>query len=623
MIEILGGLVQLAFFGLLVWLGLRALGIRRSDRPGAEGTAVDLAVTVRRLFLLGLLYVALVLAAQGIVDLVAELVATDGRSTTDAARGLAFLVVGLPVAAALVWEIDRRLARDPAERSSTAWTVYLNLALVTGLIGAMVPAANAVRLAATTPVDGSELTAELVAAAVWGGLWAGHWFGFRRRHGIGGDADLAAGTVVGLVPLAIGLGGLVHVGLGAIYEATTDVPIDHDAEAIGRWSGMILVGALAWAWYWLAHYRHGPRTEMWWFTVIPVGALAGFVATVAATAFLIDRVAVWFVGDPGAVRAAHHFRHVPTVVAVLVVGLALFAYHHAFLLGSGTGQGAERAAAGDRQRVRNDPIRVNDYLLAMAALVAAVIGVVVVLASALRFGGERANDVIAGLTLVAVGGPLWWWYWTAIGRHVAAERASGEPGEELRTPIRRVYLFGLFGAGGTAVLIAALSALTGIFNDVLEGEASRQTLERNRIGLAVIVAVIGVAWHHFRVYRAERADYEVPPPPPPPPPTGPPTTAVHPVLVVSGGAVDRSAALAERIGRPVTHWLRADRPDDPDPRLEAIAEAVADQADHAVVVIVDGDRLSTIPLAEASDPIRPRSRARTPVGPAGSPPTTR
>ena len=175
----------------------------------------------------------------------------------------------------------------------------------------------------------------------------------------------------------------------------------------------------------------------------------------------------------------------------------------------------------------------------MGSLVTAAVGLVVLLSALLADGrASRANQIIAGLTLVATGGPVWAWFWAAIGRHLRVDRAG-----ELDSPLRRTYLFSVFGIGGVATMVGLLTALTTAFEDTLDGQLSRRTLHDARIGIATVVAVTGVAWYHYRVHRAERPARRGPPPgdrdgaAQPPPPTGPP--------ILAGGRQAPTSAVGE------------------------------------------------------------------------------
>lgn len=581
----LTGILPLLLIVGVIWLISRAVTARRTaGGPGAD-EPVDLAVSVRRLFLLGLLYVTLVVAAQGLVELFQEVFAGEDRSTAALARALAFLVVGAPAFGAFVWYVDRRLVAQAEERSSPAWSIYLNAALWTTLVGAMIAAYELIEGLLHGGDDRAFRPAELASALIWGGLWAGHWFVLRRRHGVTGDVDQAIGTLTGLAPMAIGAAGMLGVAFDDLYDAFIgDDRLVRGGPSAGAWAATLLVGAVVWAWYWLARYRTAPRTGVWWATVIPVGALTGFVAVVSTAAILIYTTAVWFLGEPRSEDAVRHFDTIPLPTAVLMVGAASFVHHRSFL----------RA-----ETERNDAIRAYDYLLAMAALVTGIVGVVLLLVAVFGVGRSAvANNAIAGLTMVGVGAPIWWRFWTVIERHIEADRAQGGTAE-LRTHLRRIYLFSLFGIGGVAVLIAVLAVLTSAFEDLLEGTIDRDTFHRNRVGLAVILAVTGVAWYHFRVFRAERADYV---PSPPPPPTVDAAQPPRRVVLVSPGTTDRAQELARSTGAQVVHWHRADQPLGLEPDLDELRALLAGHPGQDLLVLLGPGGPTVVPLVGTSDP---------------------
>jgi hypothetical protein len=95
---------------------------------------------LRRLFLYGLLFVALVLTASGATGLL-ELAIPDstvvaGDDTSALARNLAFVIVAGPVYGLLWWSIRRRVG-EPEERGSFSWSAYVGVAQLTALVVAM------------------------------------------------------------------------------------------------------------------------------------------------------------------------------------------------------------------------------------------------------------------------------------------------------------------------------------------------------------------------------------------------------------------------------------------------------------------------------------------------------
>ncbi len=563
------GLSTLVIALLAVWLIIRV-----TRHPGAD--ARDPAAMVRRLFLYGLLYATVILTAQGVIELTRELIESDRRSNTALARAMSFLIVGLPVTALLGRYIDRRLASGWEERGALAWTVYLNAVLATSVFGLLIEGQAFLHEALSSGDERTFETSNFVAAAVWGGVWAGHWFGPRRRHGILGDLHLAIGTIAGLVPLAVGLGGMGYLAADALYDAVTDDPSPAQTDpGLAFFVALAAVGGATWAWYWLNHYRRSRRTETWYVTVLPIGALAGFVATIVGVAAAVDSVGVWFLGNPDAATAVRHFDSLPVLAGVVVTGLACWLYHRWEL-----GPDPDRGMA----------IRIHDYLLALASLVATVVGVATLLVAVFDDGpGSVVNVAIAGATMVAVAGPVWAWFWSRIERNVRAD-----PPGETNSPVRRVYLFTLFGVGGLLVLVSAVAVLFTTIEDVLDGSLSRQTLHDDRVGLAILATVTAAAWYHYRVYRSERPGAGRPAAPPEP---IEPDLPGRRVVLVAADHPGLARHLAETSGASVVHWHRTDHQEGPIDIVD-LDRQLTDRADDDVLVILGADGPIVIPFVD-------------------------
>ena len=160
----MSGLVQLAVLGLIVWAIVRAVGRRR------DGTAdVDHAASVRRLFVFGLMFATLVLAATGAVLVLQQLAGAAPGGTEDdhapLALGLAMMIVSAPAYGLLLRQALHRLRALASERSSFSWIAYLNLSLIVSLIVTTVSAHQ--MLEGIVGVDDFEV-ASIVPVAIWG-----------------------------------------------------------------------------------------------------------------------------------------------------------------------------------------------------------------------------------------------------------------------------------------------------------------------------------------------------------------------------------------------------------------------------------------------------------------------
>jgi hypothetical protein len=564
--SVVGGIVsQLLFYGVIVWLIVRVVRGRRDVERG------DQAVSVRRLFVYGLMFATLALTAIGAVVAAQELLGPSGDTDGDRsalAFGLALVIVAGPTYGVLLRHTRRQLRASARESSSFGWAAYLNLSLVVSMVVTIVTAQQL--LEGIAGVEEFE-AASVVPVFVWGAVWAMHWFWLKAAHGLPGDAHLAAGSLAGLITLAIGIGGLVYVAGDEIYIALIDsVPAGHDDAVLGRWLITTLLGMLVWSWHWMAHYRRAVRTPLWHVYVVVIGALGGLIATIGSAATIGYWTLVWFLGEPRAPLSSEHFEYVAAAAtAVFVVGVATWQYH--------------RWVLQTRDRVeRSDPIRTYDYVMAGTGLVATVVAETLALVALFEAitptpaGADPsiANRLILAVTLAVIGAPLWLVFWSRIRRHVAED-----PGAECDSTVRRIYLIVLFGVGGIVGLVSLISVLYVTIEEVLEGVFGGETLRSMRVGLSLLVAVTGVAWYHLAVFRSERETFAaVEPVPVQPPPK-------HVVLIAPRG-VELADEIATATGADLESWHRTDHTTIPEFDLDDLIARINASDAHDVLVVV-------------------------------------
>jgi len=114
-------------------------------------------------------------------------------------------------------------------------------------------------------------------------------------------------------------------------------------------------------------------------------------------------------------------------------------------------------------------------------------------------GGDAVNMLLAAVTLLAVGGPVWWLFWRRIQ---AASRDTS--GEEITSPTRRVYLAILFGLGGVAAVVALIVGVYLLLDDVVQGTVGAETLRGMRFPVGVLVTTAAVAAYHGAIHRSDR-----------------------------------------------------------------------------------------------------------------------
>ena len=563
--------------GLLVPVVLVALVVvvLRTARARGGGEPAD-GRTVRRFFQYLLLYGLFVVVAVGLAGLFGRLLDGEGLVRADQvelARDLAFTVVGVPLFAGVAVWSRRRLAEDASEARSLGWAFSVTAASLTALVMTMIGLEEVLSWAVgLAPYEG----AAPARALVWGGAWAALWWVDARvtppEHA---RVHHVAGSLLGVVTAATGLVGLLAGSLRTLLGLDVGAVLTVGGNPILQGVVVVAVGAPVWVVHWArTESRHG-RDPLRLAYVLLAGVAGGLVTAVLAASTLVWSVLVWLLGDPASAVAAEHFDGAPTEAAAAAVGALVWWYHRAVLRATG---------AGPRTEVR----RVYEYLMAAIGLLAAAGGLVALVSALVEavtgtalVGGSTVNTLLAALTLLAVGGPVWWLYWRGI--QAAARDGAAE---EIASPTRRVYLAVLFGVGGVAAVVALVVAVYLLLQDVVEGRTDAETLRRMRVALGVLLAAPAVAGYHWTIHRADRE-------------RAPEAVGTRgPTFLLLVGPPDRRIAreVARRTHGRVQAWSRTTdhggRTWSADEVMAVLGETEAEE----VIVLSDADGLHAIPV---------------------------
>lgn len=620
----------LASLALLVPLALVIAVVAFVARLARNDNDHDLGSFVRQFFQHVIAVSLAFVAASGVSRLLAIVV--SGPSLVHGSQGLAgpvaFTVVGVPLYVAMMWWLLGRARNDGREAGSVAWSIHLGVVGVTALSASLAAVFNIY----DAVMGSGSLAAAGAALVVWAALWA--WYRWLEHRRVGSDRwailHVIVGSAIGLVTMMVGFGGLVEAAIEVVvFPDTTMVVVDDPVR-----SGVaIIIGGAIWTVYWVVDGMRRPRDAWWHGWVLLGGVFAGLVTAVGAGAYLLFEIAVSLVGQPGT-DAASHFADTPATIATLVSGLVVWGYHHSILI--------PRA-----RRARTEVDRVHDLLLAAVGLGATATGGATILVAIMEAiagpgtvlsGSAPINTLLAAVTAVAVGSPVWWRAWSRV-QHIGAgaplgsdrdpdeqgpdEQAVGEqqPGgqhagalsaeavAERGSRARRVYLFILFGAGGVAALVALLVAVTVGLEDLFAGRFGAETLYSMRIALAVLVTAAAVAALHWSVYRNDRDTVDTIP-------------RRFPTRITLVGPADPDivAALRDATDARVELWVRTDLPDRPDQTdtngfapwsLDEVTTALHDRDHDHVLAILGHDGVQPIPVAD-------RTTATTPL-PSSSP----
>jgi hypothetical protein len=486
---------------------------------GGAGTVV------RRIIVFAILFALVVVGAVGLSGLIDRIIGADQVVADDQAglaRALAFTFIGIPLAGVLWWWQRRRL-RDPAERASLVWALYLTAMTLTSLIVATVALATA----ANAGIDGQWRSDSASTALVWTGVWV--WHRHMRRSAVTAPTRLTALPIElsALWGLIIGTAGAIGALASLISKALSDpstllATSQHWATPVLQSLVWCVIGAVVWWWHWFREQaRDAPGAFAGVLLVIVVGAAAATTLFALGTVLYVVLRLV-FDTAPFAEAAAP----LDTAVAAALIGGVVWVYH------------------GEVVATRSDAIRGAGRLVVSAvALIGAASGFGVVINALLAAFASAIVDqslralLLGGISALVVGAVAWWLAWRPL-RMTQADAAN---------PARRVYLVVIFGASAVVALVTLLILGYRIFEFAL-GVSGGGLLEQIRAPLGLLCAAALVFGYHFAIWRHDRA-------------VAPQRAAraIGRVILVASGDTDAAvAAIRSSTGASVAVWAAAD-----------------------------------------------------------------
>lgn len=527
---------------------------------------------VRRIIVLVLLFALVTVAAIGLSGLLTRVLDPGSALVTDdagLARGLAFTFIAGPLAGVLWWWEHRRL-REPAERASLVWALYLVAMSLVALVTATIGAASAI----SEGLDGRWDASSACVALVWAGVWI--WHRRMRRSAATAPTRLvevtpAIGTLYGLVVATIGSIGALAAIVAAGLEVFLPVVVSTRPWllTVGQALTWAVIGTAVWWWHWTrerGREAHGGFASV--LLVLTVAASAALTLFAVGTLLFVVLQLVFGTGSVAAI-----VRPLDTALASALVGGIVW-----------TAQ--SRILAARPRAVR----RSGRLLLSAVALVGAASGLGVVVNALLAtvvaplVDNDPRTLLLGGLSALAVGLPVWWIAWNP---------TRSVPPEEAALPARRVYLIAIFGASAVVAVVTLLLIGFRVFQFVLGPAEAGGFVERIRAPFGLLIATAVVFAYHFAVWRSDRrAARDIVP-----------RQTIGRVLLVTGGeASGLVTAVRAETGAQVT-TMRASTPGEVLALGEDDAPAVLDAlrglaARRVLVVAAPGGGIRAVPLED-------------------------
>lgn len=598
MIGFLSPLIGLLFLGsIIAALILVIRRVREDAEPPAPGIG-----TTRRIFLYGLAFIALMLAATGITLLISSILDSlftsriGGSNTGQTAFGLAATIVGFPIWA-LLWRAgNKSLVTYPAEAGSLGRKFYSYLVL--GVSAGVV-------VFTAIPTLGGLLgwqaeASSFAAPIVWSVLWLFQW----RIETAEGQPTSVARSVrslyvyvtsgYGLIVLALGTGFLLRGLLAEAYAAIFRNSIvgfhagDLWSQDIRTSLAMLVVGGLYWWFHWHRTARGDHGSEFGVATVYVLGIFGGMVTTVSGASIAVFTLFKWaFDRNPG-VSAVNHFDTIPAAIAVCVIGVAVWFYHRAIAEEDAIRDPGHAVSGRRVYRYLSSAVGLATMSVGIAVLLGVLIGFITADTSAM-FGNQHwwGTPLAVAFTSLLVGAPLWGRQWVL--RQLPLDRQ--DPTEHV-TQSRRAYIFIVFGIAVLATLISGSIVLFQVIQDALNGNLRMETFDGVRYGFGVLLTAGIVSFYHWQVLREDRSFEEQVP-------QEEERRRLSLTAVGTGAARDVAEAIAEQAGAKVTFWARSDDAGVPElnsEQVSEIAQRVSNVRGNNVLITIDRDGVEVIPL---------------------------
>ena len=567
--------ILLSFLPLLIMIAVVVLVIRKVSKRATSSS--NTAQPVRLFFQYALAFGLFMIVTVGLAGLLSRALDVSNIVNADQsslASNLAFVVVGGPLLAGITIWLRNSLRENPSEGHGLIPTFFATLAAIVSLLVFLSSAIAALH----NVISGDEvLGSTLGRTIVWGTalilvLKISNSVipknDFRIQYFVGSFITALA-ALIGLVQV---LGGVLALLLSQqTFFDTQKLALVSPDNPIGIGLGTLVMSGALWIYYWIKNANTNKSDTLWLAYVLIAGVGGTLVIAITSLSISLYQVLVWFVGEPTSQNAGEHFASIPQSLATAFAGFLFWWYHKSLL---------------PNESERTDVQRTYEYLVSAISLIASAIGISIVivaliesLTSQVQLAGAGAINTLLGAgTVIVVAGPVWWHFWSRI-----QSIARVESNAELSSPVRRVYLFLLFGVGGIVAIVSLITIVVQLFDGILSSNLGANTFSEMRFAIGILISTGIVAGYHWEIYRHEKS-VEV----------SFATTATN-VLLVGPNSPELIQKLKATTGAKVSFLQRADASELVWP-TEHVIELVAQSKEHDLLILLEATGVKVVPV---------------------------
>ena len=533
---------------------------------------------VRLFFQYALAFGLFIIFTVGIAGLLSRILDTANIVNADQsslASNLAFVVVGGPLLAGIIIWLRKSISQNPSDGPGPVPTLFATLAATISLLVFMTSAIAALH----NLINADQFAGVSAAKAI---VWGSAWLivlkisisvipknDFRIQYFVG-SAITALASLIALIQVLSGV--FSALLLQKMFLVNQPLLLVSPVNPLEIGLGTLAISGALWFYYWIRNANTIKSDTLWLGYVLIAGVGGSLILAITSLSVSLYQVLVWFFGEPYNQKIAEHFAGIPLSLAVASAGLIFWWYHKSLL---------------PTNSERNDIQRTYEYLMAAISLIASAIGISIVIVAlieastsqAILAGSSAINTLLGAATVIAVAGPIWWHFWNRIQKV-----AKSSPESEHGSPIRRIYLFLLFGVGGVVAIISLITIVYQIFNSLLGSGLGANTLNEMRSAIGILASTGIVAAYHWEIYRHEK-DVEVFKAP-----------VIANILIVGPKNLDLIQTIAQTTGARVS-YLQSANSDELTWPVENVVELVNQNKGQDLLILLESTGVKVIPIA--------------------------